>query len=227
MERRTRRLREPKLLNRQKSAREKSSSKWWSDPPKLIPILISLIAVTISCLGWWESHRGRLINEEINRPILTATSITMQRIGSLVFEKGSPYAYPIMIRITVKNVGKSSAVVQATNINFGMFPNDPAGCNSRIAVEESSSTTVLPGMESTFSQVVDLSNACLQKKEMAVDLNANVIYVDAGSGSQYKQHFSKLTVFSPMELSEDGNKLLGTPTPTSTPMPTPAPTSTR
>jgi hypothetical protein len=71
--RRFRRLREVTYFNR-RFRPNPVSTKSWSDPPKLVPIVISVVALTVSVLSWLESHKGRLINEEINRPVLSLSN---------------------------------------------------------------------------------------------------------------------------------------------------------
>lgn len=177
-----------KVLDRQKFGRkEKSSSKWWSDPPKLIPILISLIAVTISCLSWWESHRSRLINEEINRPILALTSLQIA-----TYEEPNQHEdyFPLYLNIlpTVKNVGKSTAIVKEFKISPSFYFGN--GCKSVGQGHQESidfMNPLLSGAEVSHIYVFDLMPECRKEQRWYLETEININYVNAGSGVEYTQ----------------------------------------
>lgn len=110
-----------------KSPPPSATTNWWSDPPKLVPILLSSLALCISGLGWWESHRGRLINEEINRPIL--------ELENIQFENGK--AAPILVikqravlplSFYIKNSGKSSARLDLLTTESSSFEQGLTSC---------------------------------------------------------------------------------------------------
>lgn len=81
-------------------------SGWWWEPPKLIPIILSSIALIVSGLSWWESHRVRLINEEINRPVLSVSSIQYEASR---WESTESKGVRVRFNIKLKNTGKFTA----------------------------------------------------------------------------------------------------------------------
>jgi hypothetical protein len=46
-----------------------------ADKPHHISLVLSILAMIISGFSWWESRSNRLINEEINRPVLSLADI--------------------------------------------------------------------------------------------------------------------------------------------------------
>jgi|ERR1051325_596033 hypothetical protein len=71
-----------------------------SESPKWIALVLSIFAITISSLSWWESHQARLINQEINRPLLQLDEVKLERSKS--FSELTFY---------LSNIGKSTARV--------------------------------------------------------------------------------------------------------------------
>src|ERR1051325_2825549 len=104
--RRLKRLKEVSLISRKIFKREKSA-KWWSDPIKLIPIFVSSLALFISFLSWQESRRGRLINEEINRPLLSFGLLPEEKLETSTYGNVTTRAYAAK----AKNFGKTSAII--------------------------------------------------------------------------------------------------------------------
>src|SRR5260370_6342869 len=80
-----------------------------SESSKWIPICLSILAIVISSLSWWESHRGRVINEDINRPILTVAPIDVNT--DLMSDQ-----IPATFVIKLKNGGKAPAVLSSVTI---------------------------------------------------------------------------------------------------------------
>jgi hypothetical protein len=189
MERHRRRLREARLLNRQKPAREKkSTSKWWSDPPKLIPILISVTAVTISCLSWWESHRGRLINEEVNRPILVLSDVRYTYGSSGVVEKNHLL---VTFLVKLKNNGKFTARVHNVNISPGGLTSRIPGCEeTKLEELPIIPLEILPGMDSIFLGDISVSPEC-KDQPIVFFVHTNVQYSDSRPDSKYEQSFTE------------------------------------
>jgi hypothetical protein len=82
--------------------------KKWADHPHGWTIALSLVAIVVSTFSYLESHRSRILNEEVNRPLVRVTGITT--IGAVLgnFESDGPRqtnSYSLAIR----NSGKSFA----------------------------------------------------------------------------------------------------------------------
>src|SRR5882672_3019026 len=116
-----------------------------SESPKWIALVLSIFAITISGLGWWESHRNRLINEEINRPILKANGFYNSGLFSWSGDK-----IWISLDLKLKNEGKVTAVVNDVKVETGEVLGDKKGCRFTAESDiENPSFEVLPGAEIT------------------------------------------------------------------------------
>jgi hypothetical protein len=201
-ERRTRRLKES-LINRRVLKGEKKSSKWWSDPTKLIPIVISSAALFISFLSWQESHQGRLINEEINRPIFTLENITSSPIWgpSSINNEG----YLSVFSMKIKNFGKVSANIEQINLRaYGVS----SKCDLTIEEDTTFTKIIMPGFVENFITFINIPKTCDLLLSLGFYLSIEFKYSDSATGKQYVQHFGEFII-------------LNTKTPFSSPTPTP------
>jgi hypothetical protein len=163
-----------------------------SEPSKWLPLILSLTAIGISCLSWWESHRGRIINEEVNRPILTLNSL------ETTFRRGRDYL-EVTLKYNLKNVGKVEAVVTNASIQQGfesemvadIIPRDLT-CKLSPAPTDDGSTylKVLPGFEDYNYQTLAVNKECGKLYELEFkDASIVVTYSDQVSGRLYLQEF--------------------------------------
>jgi hypothetical protein len=182
---------------------------------KAISIFISLIAVTISCLSWWESRqsrfisdqskmineqnrlineenrlineRNRLMNEEVNRPIFTFVRIDHEL--SQAEGKGREVVYPSVI---LKNTGKITAKINDFRWKPLVF-NKPNGCEliyAGISLSPSTNPMQPPGAEQTFfCENYKLTPECAKSPTLDVTLFITIDYTDEVSGKQYSQKF--------------------------------------
>lgn len=223
------RLREIRILNRQTFGRkEKSSIKWWDDPTKLIPIVISSIAVVISCLSWWESHRGMRINAEINRPILSLTSLKLFDSG--VPTKDEAFPTDLMIVYRFKNTGKSSASLKEVKVEPIFMriisdegSQDECGGKGNEARQSFFEKIVLPGDETDDANKLELPPECLGLKQSTFFLAISVNYIDVGAGLSYTQSFLQPVYLSPETFESGFLQVLPTPTPSPMPVSNPSP----
>lgn len=195
MKERRNRLREPRLSNRRVVRREKPT-KWWADPIRWIPIVLSAIALTISYWGWRESHRGRLINEEINRPVLTFSKI------ETTYATSSPEASEtvVMFRVVLKNTGRFTARIQEGRVTPIFLGNSNRDCQfislthtDKIQTHMSGAPTeILSDMEGTFMGSIIVSSAC-NNLSISFFVTTEVEYYDnlSASDKRYKQRFSQ------------------------------------
>lgn len=145
-----------------------------SEPSKWLPILLSLVAVGISSLSWWESHRGRVINEETNRPQLRLE----EKYANTALEK---------IGLTLKNVGKTPAkltklILNETHTPSQFFPN-PCLLDKSLSFD-TSEMEILPGDEVSLSSKASFHNEgfCL-----VLSGEAGVEYRNSVTGVRYFQ----------------------------------------
>lgn len=179
------RLREPSVFNRRPYQTERPF-KWWSDPIKLIPIVISSVAIIISYLGWRETHRGRRITEEINRPILAISSIEVS--SNATDEKDG--SINLFIVSKIKNLGRSTAIIEKVDVRPVL---GPVGCGSSSfrPYGGRDDRAILANMEGRFSVGVTLTKECEQLQSLSFYVFLTLEYVDAGSGIKYNQHLEE------------------------------------
>lgn len=197
------RLKELGLVNRRIfSRKEKSASpKWWWDPPKLIPILISVLAVIISCLSWWEGHRGRLINEEINRPVLTMVNIEKDTDTTFMSEYGKAFALSAVLKNTGRTtayINESIAVITISNASkvcTVMAPNF-----LELSRPYSEPQNILTGAEERFHDCVVLPPNCEQEPTLNFDFRILLRYTDSVTGKEYSQYLNRALSISSADL---------------------------
>jgi hypothetical protein len=175
---------------------------WDSGLLKFLAILISVIALVISSFSWWESHRSRLVNEEINRPILSLTSVEIESdVYSLSAENYVARVY-LFFTARVKNLGKSTAVVSKSEVKPEFFDSSKRCRIIKNYDEEAPSNggePILSGGEATYTGAIALSLPCEEKPSWDFGLDIKLEYVDAGSGKAYSQQFDKIVKVSPIE----------------------------
>lgn len=185
------------------------SPRWWWDPPKLVPIIISLVALIVSGLSWWEGRQVRRINEEINRPIL-ALSILETSVSPPSTFSTKPFAFlretaVIAFKIKLSNTGKTTAHMQGFNVDKSLPVFDFKPCKKSI-IEEINvwdmlqyPKEVLPGEEKTFWTRAKVNTDC---NELSVQVFVDITYVDNASGREYNQYFKEIINASLAELEE-------------------------
>jgi hypothetical protein len=84
---------------------DQKQPKKFADHPHLWTITLSSIAIVVSGLSYFESHRTRVMNEQLNRPIVRATAID---VGSPVLGSTRPQGDKFQNSYTlhVRNSGK-------------------------------------------------------------------------------------------------------------------------
>lgn len=215
----TKRLKEPRVINRQLFKRRVDkpvATKWWSDPIRWIPIIISAIALTISYLSWQESHRGRRINEEVNRPILTLSSMEvtsgyMIRVGP---DPDRGFAYHVAVKM--KNIGKATAVIRRyrvipifENTYFRKDLESPPKCReyyrgeAGMAFQEPEKVmTIFTGTEQLFSGSTELSLGCEENPTIQFMVRITVEYANAGTDQIFSQEFLERIKANTAELKK-------------------------
>src|SRR5205807_1373522 len=128
-----------------------------SESPKWIALALSVIALTISSLSWWEAHQVKLMNKEINQAIFEAEELHIT-------------SYPTRdhiianFKVSLKNIGKFTAMVHLADMKPHLV--NPAK-NCTIQPDISTYFTgveILPGTNGTVSQIFILTPSC-EKQE--------------------------------------------------------------
>jgi hypothetical protein len=207
--------------------KRKNSQKWWSDPVTLIPIIISIIALVVSGLSWWESRLGRLYNEETNRPVLSLTGIEPD-INTLKDDKGER----VIFSIRLSNSGKVTATLTRLEMLAMLHPYredcdvDNVGDEESTTWGDGTGIVFAPGEEHTGI----LRSAIVSKTCGSLKFNLVLIanYSDP-TGKAFIQRFEAPVTTSLPELQQRYKERWATPTPiptpalVSTPSPTPQP----
>lgn len=176
------------------------------ESPRWLALGLSLVAITVSGLSWWESHRNRVINEEVNRPLLSVSTVTA--------EAGEPEAGRLLIFFTIKlkNSGKGTASVS----NVIVEPHLALQSNGCEIVPldnfENSRFEVLPGFEESFDHVTSVTLDCKKAESVYFSLRLLTTYTDSASGREYFQTFNEGVASS-----------TSSPRPDTTPPPSPTP----
>jgi len=152
-----------------------------SEPSKWLPIVLSLSAIGISGFSWWEAHRGRLINEEINRPVLEAA----KGVRFNMF-RGDPAEVNIVVPI--RNVGKTTAIMNLLLFESGLTSESLDCTYSKVKDEDTAdfSGDILPGSEGWVRKRVSLSQ-CQNPSKLEFWLSLKLTYTDPISGKTYSQ----------------------------------------
>jgi hypothetical protein len=82
-----------------------TSSRKLADHPHWWTITLSMIAVVVSSLSYWESHRVRVLNEQTNRPLVRVGDIAL--IGPVLGRIASDESrLPNSYSVNLRNSGK-------------------------------------------------------------------------------------------------------------------------
>jgi hypothetical protein len=164
------------------------------DSFRWLPIVLVSFALTISCLSWWESRRNRVVNEVVNRPVL---SLGIPNLTQITFRKNPVRG---LFLVPLKNSGKTTALIAETKTEFVSLPGDQ--CTPRIISNENSlerdrEREILPSMEGSIYMITELDSSLCKHFDKGLFLE--VSYSDAGSGAQYAQ---RLTTRLVLELKD-------------------------
>jgi hypothetical protein len=164
-----------------------------SESPKWIALVLSILAIAISSLSWWEAHRNRIINEEINRPVLT---ISVDDVSdAYVHEPGLSFVY----RATIKNEGKTvakilSAEIAGTAHTVPDCDGKPSGEKYHQGLDEPP-WILLPNETRSF--FITLYFDCQADFRPAIQFEMKARYSFPGTGSEYSQTATTTTLPKP------------------------------
>jgi hypothetical protein len=169
------------------------------------PIVISSCALVISLLSLLEAHRGRLINEAVNRPI-----VTVETNGEAVAywaKEGSGEFLVRTLGVTneIKNLGKTAAVINKVDHEVIPISECELGEVSEVDFQALVGKEVLPNLSLRAGQAFPILTAC-EGKKITLFSTGVIYYTDTVSGASYEEHF-----------------LRGVSVPYPTPVPSPSP----
>jgi hypothetical protein len=187
LEKRTKRIRSFASANRL-IARVRPSPKLAArfDYSKIVPIVLSVVAVTISYFSWRESHKNTVRNEELNRPILVLD-------GFEAYATENPQI--VEFRIRVKNIGKNLGRILATKTSARQYQFETCETlydnDTGIAEDQVVNSGFPPGMSRTLTYHASLSKDCPTNVPMKFNFHILLDYKSEGDERQYSQFFDE------------------------------------
>ena len=156
----------------------------------------------ISCLSWWEAHRGRLINEAVNRPVMTVetsgrVSPTQQGSNEIVMK--------LFVTGEIKNLGNTSAIINKVDQQVWHTGECTVGDNRGKELKGLVGKEVPPNLSLETIHGFSIRPEC-KGRRIGLVSQGSVHYTDTVTGIPYVQDFSKYLIV---------------PDPTPTPSPTP------
>jgi len=161
-----------------------------SESPKWIALVLSLAAITISALSWWEARRGRIVNEGVNRPVLVLTKTEAKGSWQEPEYFRDEEAAEVSFHLVFKNIGKSEAVFKLVQVRPGFTDRVFSKCTklpdrSAAVLQDN----LLPGLESEVVWSGELPPGCKYAPIMKFYLEILVAYADT-NGQQHLQAFN-------------------------------------
>ena len=183
------------------SQETKKTSMTTADRPHNVSIVLSLIAVAISCLSWWESHQVRRSNEAVNRPVLSVGTPIIQ--GSPV-KVSDNTQIRLMFFVPLKNTGNVTGKIVSGNVVVKVNQLTPDDCQVNLADHDSelrkiNQKEMLPGLEEVLVGQLVVNARCLQMGHMRFRANVAATYIDVSSGQAYSQAY---TVYHDLNTDE-------------------------
>jgi hypothetical protein len=89
-----------------------------ADRPHLLSLVLSIVAVCLSCLSLYESHASRHLNEELSRSIVSVNGV--KTLADLEWSTNGKKIKDIPVEISITNAGKSLATLSEPEIYVGI-----------------------------------------------------------------------------------------------------------
>lgn len=161
------------------------------EPSKFIPILLSAVAIGISSLSWWEAHQARIMSEEINRPLLSVDTISLEDGGyTKDYNK-------VVFKVAIRNAGKVAGSL--ASIKFEPYMSlQVDGCNVSPNQEwsESPQSDLVPGAKASFIRIFGLTTSCEKLTKSYISMRMFATYAEPVSGKQYSQKLDETSELS-------------------------------
>lgn len=153
-----------------------------ADKPHYWTIGLSVAALLVSCLSWYESHKGRLISLSSNRAVLYVTDF---------YITDSPDDDDFVAsNIVVKNLGRSPAQAIRTSFHY-------LGSYEGIKEEDYKETEMdqlwfdlPPGIQKVYGFSASHAKAhMVSNRTVKIYFIGVLSYIDEASGNEYKQRW--------------------------------------
>jgi hypothetical protein len=165
-----------------------------SEPAKWLAIGISSFALIISFLSWREAHQARLLNEAVNRPVVTVET-KGNAIASPLKEGSTEAVKMLFVTSEIKNIGKTSAIITKIDHKIKYIGQCELGYDILNSVngtgfEPLVGKEVVPNLSVSAMEGFSIPPGCEEKK-IALGLSGTIQYTDTLSGVLYVQDFFK------------------------------------
>jgi hypothetical protein len=157
---------------------------------KWLPLGFSSIALVISFLSWREAHRGRFINEAVNRPIVSVeinggAVARWAKEGSL----GNEFLVrTLFVTSEIKNLGKTAAIINKVDHEVIPIGECELGEVSEVEFQALVGKEVVPNLSLRVGQAFPILTACEGSKITLISTGV-IYYTDTVSGIPYEQRF--------------------------------------
>ena len=155
---------------------------------KRFPIFISSCALVFSLLSLLEAHRGRLINEAVNRPIVTVETNGEALARWAKEGSGEFLVTTLFVTSEIKNLGKTPAIINKVDHEIMSFGECELGDVSEVDFKALEGKEVLPNLSLQAGQAFPILTAC-EGKKITLSSTGVIYYTDTVSGIPYEHHF--------------------------------------
>ena len=159
-----------------------------TEPSKWFSIVLSSLALLISFVSLLEAHRGRLINETINRPV-----VTVETNGSAIARWAKEGSGDFLVRTffvsrEIKNLGKTPAIINKVDHEITPIGECEVGEVDEVPFKALEGKEVIPNLSLWANQSFPILTAC-NGKEITLLSDLVIHYTDTVSGTPYEQRF--------------------------------------
>ena len=140
------------------------------------PIVISSCALVISLLSLLEAHRGRLISEAVNRPIVTVETNGEAVAGWAKEGSGEFLVKTLFVGSEIKNLGKTPAVITKVDHEIISFGECELGDASEVEFKALDGKEVLPNLSLRAGQAFPILTACEGKSISLIFHRSYLLY---------------------------------------------------
>jgi hypothetical protein len=164
-----------------------------ADRPHYVAIVLSSLALLITGLNWWEGHRGRILNEQINRPVFLVSNVEYETSR---IDTPETAGLEVNVNIKLKNTGKIPADLLEYGVASYLKGLGIEDCIERPLGESSLHfpQTVLPGMEVKLTGHAIIRDEIKPKcrtSPLHITLGIRTLYYEPSSSQPYHQYLSE------------------------------------
>jgi len=163
----------------------------------VVSLVVSIFAFVIGFLSWSETRRNRIINEDVNRPLLKADGFKLRGTSWDIKDR-----IVVQLGFMVKNVGKGTAVVSSLTdapIEVEIF-NESNDCKLIETHDQYrlKDFHLLPDTDFGILVTAIVSRNCEKRPELKLPMIVNLEYANEATGKIYDtQVLTTTAVISP------------------------------